>query len=61
MLTTRQAARRLGVSDQTVRRWYEDGTLTGRRLRPTGWIQIDETSVEALLAEAKQRKEDDPE
>lgn len=62
MLTTGQAARRLNVSDETVRRWYDEGLLSGRRPNPGGWIQIDEESVEALLAKAKeQRKEDDTE
>lgn len=64
MLTTGQAARRLSVSTETIRRYYEEGRLTGRRLRPSGWIQIDEASVEALLTEAREqeqpRKEDDP-
>lgn len=58
MLTTRQAAERLNVTTQTVRRWYEAGLLTGRQVRrPRGAIKIDEESVQALLDQGKNREE----
>lgn len=46
MLTTRQAAERLGVSLQTVRRWAREGLLDGRQTKDRGEIQVTEESVE---------------
>lgn len=53
MLTTEQAAERLGVSGQTVRRWYFAGRLDGQQLSPRGPIKITEESVAALLSASR--------
>jgi excisionase family DNA binding protein len=53
VLTTKQAAARLRVSSETVRRWYRAGILDGNRMNPTGRIKIHEQSVERLLARVK--------
>jgi excisionase family DNA binding protein len=56
-LTTEQAAKRLGVERQTVRRWYFAGRLDGFQLTaPRGPIKVYEDSVEAVLAAAKQKE-----
>ncbi len=54
-MRTGEAARRLGVKPITVRRWYHDGRLEGRRL--AGWLEIETNSIERLLREAQKRKE----
>lgn len=45
---TGPAARRLGVTPQTVRRWVTDGTLAGRRIG--GRWKVHAPALAALLA-----------
>ena len=56
-LTVKQAAARLGVHQQTLRRWLWAGKVPGAHLATSGkgemW-QIPVASLEALAAEAKQ-------
>jgi excisionase family DNA binding protein len=49
LLDVAQAARRLHVSEDTIRRRLRDGSLRGFRIAPNGGIRIDERSVDALL------------
>jgi len=46
-LTTGEAANRLGVSDTTVRSYFESGLLTGHVL-PKGQRRIDADSVDRV-------------
>jgi excisionase family DNA binding protein len=46
-LTTGQAAAKLGVSDETVRSYFESGRLTGHVL-PSGQRRIDADSVDRV-------------
>ena len=57
MLSTKQAAERLDVTPQTVRRWFEAGRLQGRQLTERGPIKISEASVDALLGQPQPMKE----
>ena len=63
MLTPKQAARRLGVSDSLIYEWCAEGVLThyrfGRKGR-RGRILIDETEFEAFLAGCRQEGRQDP-
>jgi excisionase family DNA binding protein len=54
MMTPVQAAERLGVSPDTVVKWFDRGFLTGHRL-PTGGRRIDPTSVAAVAADMERR------
>jgi excisionase family DNA binding protein len=58
-MSVREAALLLGVSEETVRRRFDDGTLTGRRTKPAagGWRILDRASVEAYGR--RQRGEED--
>lgn len=47
-LTTPVAARRLGVSDETLRRWAEDRKIRHVRL-PSGQLRFDPADIEAAL------------
>ena len=47
------AARDLGRSTETVRRWLREGLLRGRQLRPRGWIEVDRRSVDEVIREAR--------
>jgi excisionase family DNA binding protein len=49
LLDVTQAARRLHVSEHTIRRRLRDGSLRGFRIAPRGGIRIDERSLEDLL------------
>jgi excisionase family DNA binding protein len=49
LLDVQQAAKRLRVSEYTIRRRLRDGSLRGFRIAPNGGIRIDERSVDALL------------
>jgi len=51
MVTTGQAARVLGVSVETVRRYLDTGVLEGCRL-PSGQRRITRASVEAARGKA---------
>ena len=42
------AAQRLGVSEVTVLRYLDDGTLRGFQLKPRGWWHILKSSLDAL-------------
>jgi excisionase family DNA binding protein len=52
MLTTKQAARMCGVSDQTIRRWIKEGRFPGatRGLGETSPYYIPREPVEAFVA-----------
>ncbi len=54
LLTADQAARRLGVSAETVRRWIADGRLDGVRLGdgPLARYRIDPDALERFLRSA---------
>ncbi len=54
LLTVREVAQRLKVTEQTVRHWIRDGKLKGARLGGdrTGW-RIRESEVERLVREAE--------
>lgn len=55
MISTTEAAQKLGVTSQTVRRWYAAGILRGQQvLRPRGAIKIDEESIRTVLAQRKE-------
>lgn len=56
-VSTEQAAAMLGVSEQTVRRLFDDGELSGYRTRGhRGWRWVSVASIEAY--QRKQRGED---
>lgn len=57
-LRVAEAARFLGVSDDTVRRWIENGTLTGRR--DASGRQIIDSLELAQLARRQAQLPDDP-
>jgi excisionase family DNA binding protein len=52
MMTTKQAAQRLQLHPQTLRRWLHAGKLRGQRLGSTraGW-RIPRSELERLMAE----------
>lgn len=50
MLTVRAVARRLGVHENTVRRWVKEGRLRARRLPVSGFCRFEEADVETFLA-----------
>lgn len=53
-LSTKEAAKMLGTSDQTVINWWKDGILAGHKLNPTkanSPLRIHKTSVEKILRE----------
>lgn len=60
-ISTGEAAEILGLSEETVRRLFDDGTLSGMRTRPGpgGHRRPSRTSVEAYRR--RQRGEPDPE
>jgi len=48
-ISTAAAARRLGRSPDTIRRWMREGLLRGRQLRkPRGWREVSVRSIERL-------------
>lgn len=47
LINTTRAARRLGVTSQTVRRWIDEGRLSGHRTA-TGRYLVDAAEVERL-------------
>ena len=49
-----RAARRLGISPQTLRRWISQGELSA--LRVGGCVRVPRTEVEGLLARAETRR-----
>jgi len=48
LLTTGQAAKRLGVSDETVRRWADDRRLRHVRL-PSGQLRFRPSDLDEVL------------
>lgn len=50
LLTAREVADLLGVSSETVLRWWRAGQLGGYRLGRFGPLRFSEADVEALLA-----------
>ena len=48
MISTTDAARRLGVDDRTLRAWISRGLLPGYRVGPR-LIRVDPVEVEALI------------
>jgi excisionase family DNA binding protein len=55
VISTTEAAQKLGVTSQTVRRWYAAGILRGQQvMRPRGAIKIEEDSVRAVLAQREE-------
>lgn len=60
-MSVREAALLLGVSDETVRRRFDEGEITGRRTKPgAGWRILDRASVEAYLRRQRGDVEHDP-
>jgi excisionase family DNA binding protein len=53
LLDVHQAARRLHVSPDTIRRRIDDGTLEALRIGPTGNVRIPQHRVDALLVPYK--------
>ncbi len=51
-LSLRDAARRLGVHENTVRRYIDRGLIRARRL-PSGIRRVDEEDVDAVAAEGQ--------
>lgn len=49
-LTSSEAAARLGVTRNTVKRWARMGYLRGSRRDPHGWWRIPEPAVERVAA-----------
>lgn len=49
MLTTRQAAKHLGVSEATIRRYARTGVITGRRIYDRGQWRYLLDDLERLL------------
>ena len=49
LLTVTQAAERIGVSPQTVRRWADEGLIPVART-PTGHRRFDADQIEAVVA-----------
>jgi len=44
------AARRVGRSDRTVRRWIDEGRLIARQMvKPKGWIEVCVRSLDELI------------
>ncbi len=50
LVTTSEAARVLGVSDQTVRNWADAGWLPSKRLHPLGRRLIPESALRSVQA-----------
>ncbi|GIU74763.1 MAG: hypothetical protein KatS3mg004_1850 [Bryobacteraceae bacterium] len=48
-ITTGQAAKLLGVSRQTVRRWCRSGRLEWRRFDDSSHIRVSRLSIERIL------------
>jgi excisionase family DNA binding protein len=48
MLTSGQAAEIVGVTDETIRRWAEDGKVRHVRL-PSGRLRFHRADIDALL------------
>lgn len=48
LLTSGQAAAIVGVTDETIRRWAEDGKVRHMRL-PSGRFRFRRSDIEALL------------
>lgn len=51
-LDTSQAARRLNVSDSTVRRWIAAGTLPAKRVGERSW-RIDPADLELMVTPSR--------
>ncbi len=49
-LTTGEVATLLGVSEQTIRRMVDDGTLASVRLTDESWRRVQKSSVTELAA-----------
>lgn len=58
MLTPREAAKQLGVSDQAVRRYYRSGILKGHNYGR--YLLIDQRAVLALIKVIDQAKNGNP-
>ena len=54
-ITTREAARRLNVSQKTVRRWIERGHLAAAELVPGCSLRVSKESVDRILANWKRK------
>lgn len=54
LVTTTEAARRLGVTSQTIRRWIASGDLRAMRTR-TGRYQVAAEDVERLMPKPVRR------
>ncbi|HLN26917.1 MAG TPA: helix-turn-helix domain-containing protein [Gemmataceae bacterium] len=63
MLTPKQAAARIGVSDSLIYEWCSNGALPhyrfGRNVGKRGKILIEETEFEAFLARCRQEGRQD--
>ena len=54
-ITTKEAARRLSVSQKTVRRWIERGYLSAAELVPGCSLRVSKESVDRILSNWKRR------
>jgi excisionase family DNA binding protein len=52
-LTVPQAAKRLGVHEDTVRRWIKDGSLRAYRVGPSERLRIMPADLDAVVKGAK--------
>lgn len=54
MISTGEAAERLGVSDNTIREYIRKGFITAKKL-PSGHYRVDETSVRRFEIHSTER------
>ena len=54
MLTISQAAKRIGVSVTTLRKWADSGLIATERLPESGYRRFDANVVELFLEEMKE-------
>jgi len=55
MISTGEAAERLGVSENTIRDYIAKGFITAKRYGPRGHYKVDEDSVRQFEHNARQR------
>jgi hypothetical protein len=57
-ISTEEAAKRLGIAQSTVIRYFARGILTGRRHPITGWHSVSKESVLALMKKHGMKSEE---